>query len=104
MAKQDRDSDDGARAPRDDDRTQHQKEDPLQGRRPGLEGKGFDAGTGYGGAGNSSQYSGESSYGGQSGAGGSTMRGAYSGDRYGRQGDGEGGDAGASDEATGDEG
>ena len=39
-------------------------------RRQGLEGKGFDAGTGYGGGGNASAYRRPSGYGGQSGAGG----------------------------------
>jgi hypothetical protein len=79
-------SDDQAR----DDRTRHQQEDPAQGRRPGIPGKGFDAGTGYGGAGNESQYSSESSWGGQSGTGGSTMHGGYSGSgNYGREGEGE---------------
>src|SRR5215207_6858264 len=52
--------------------------------RRGLEGRGFDAGTGYGGGGNTSAYSGESSYGGQAGDGGNTMRGAYDGGEYGR--------------------
>ena len=40
-------------------------DDRQDGRRRGLEGKGFDAGTGYGGAGNASAFSRESSYGGQ---------------------------------------
>jgi hypothetical protein len=39
------------------------------GGRRGLEGKGFDAGTGYGGGGNDSAYDGESSFGGQAGSG-----------------------------------
>ena len=52
--------------------------------RTGIPGKGFDAGGGYGGAGNDSLYSGESSYGGQAGYGGNTMRGAYDGGEYGR--------------------
>jgi len=45
--------------------------DRQEGRRQGLEGKGFDAGTGYGGAGSDSAYSRESSYGGQSSSAGS---------------------------------
>ena len=53
-------------------------------RRRGLSDRGFDAGTGYGGAGNTSAYSGESSYGGQAGYGGSRMDGAYSDGKYGR--------------------
>jgi hypothetical protein len=55
----------------------------LQPRR-GLPGKGFDAGTGYGGAGMSGAYSGKSSYGGQAGYGGSRTNGAYSDGKYGR--------------------
>ncbi len=54
--------------------------------RTGIPGKGFDAGTGYGGGGNESLYSAESSYGGQSGIGGSTTRGAYAGEAYGGSG------------------
>ena len=57
--------------------------------RTGIPGKGFDAGTGYGGAGNSSLYSGESSYGGQAGHGGSSTEGGYTGGEYGRKGDEE---------------
>jgi hypothetical protein len=52
--------------------------------RKGLEGKGFDAGGGYGGAGNASLYDSESSWGGQAGDGGSRMRRAYDGGHYGR--------------------
>jgi hypothetical protein len=55
--------------------------------RRGLAGRGFDSGQGYGGAGNSSAYSGESSYGGQAGYDGDTMRGAYDGGPYGRSDD-----------------
>lgn len=63
--------------------------DPRQNEpRKGIPGKGFDAGTGYGGGGNASLYNAESSYGGQSGIGGSTMRGAYAGEQYGRQSEG----------------
>ena len=71
-----------------------------EGRRRGLEGGGFDSGQGYGGAGNSSAYSGESSYGGQAGDGGATMRGAYDGGRYGRSGetDSDRGDAADQDD------
>lgn len=62
--------------------------DPRQNEpRMGIPGKGFDAGTGYGGGGNDSMYSAESSYGGQSGIGGSRMRGAYAGEGYGRSDD-----------------
>ncbi|HEY0780769.1 MAG TPA: hypothetical protein VGD56_22620 [Gemmatirosa sp.] len=57
--------------------------------RQGIPGKGFDAGTGYGGGGNDSLYNAESSYGGQSGIGGNRMRGAYAGEDYGRSGPGE---------------
>lgn len=70
-------------------------------RRQGLEGKGFDAGTGYGGAGNEALYSGESSYGGQSGIGGSTTRGAYSGERYGRSDDADLPQSGTSQNVSG---
>jgi hypothetical protein len=45
--------------------------DAQDGRRRGLEGKGFDAGTGNGGAGSDSAYARESSYGGQSSTAGS---------------------------------
>ena len=79
--------------------------DPRQNEpRHGIPGKGFDAGTGYGGGGNESLYSAESSYGGQSGIGGNTMRGAYAGEQYGRQTEGEvrvGGDAGGGQSASG---
>ncbi len=91
------------------DQEQQQPNDAVDERqnepRRGLEGKGFDAGTGYGGAGNASLYSGESSYGGQAGVGGSRMQGAYSGEGYGRQGEGaegQGGDqAAAGQDAAG---
>jgi hypothetical protein len=63
--------------------------------RTGIPGKGFDAGTGYGGGGNESLYSAESSYGGQSGIGGSRTIGAYAGEGYGRSGPGEGQSAAA---------
>jgi hypothetical protein len=53
-------------------------------RRRGLDGRGFDAGTGYGGGGNASAYSGKSSYGGQAGYGGSTTHGAYTDGKFGR--------------------
>lgn len=69
--------------------------------RRGLEGKGYDAGTGYGGAGSDSLYSGESSYGGQSGAGGSTLGGAYRGEGYGRQGDDDQADGDHADDLEG---
>lgn len=62
--------------------------------RQGIPGKGFDAGTGYGGGGNDSLYDAESSYGGQSGIGGSRTRGAYAGEGYGRSGPGEEASAG----------
>jgi hypothetical protein len=62
--------------------------------RRGLEGKGFDAGTGYGGAGNDALYNGESAYGGQSAEANSAFGGAYQGEEYGRQ-DAAQGDAGA---------
>ena len=55
--------------------------------RRGLEGKGFDAGTGYGGAGNDSLYNGESAYGGQSAQANNSLGGAYRGEGYGRPGD-----------------
>ena len=55
--------------------------------RQGLEGKGFDAGTGYGGAGNDALYNGESAYGGQSAEANSSLGGAYVGEGYGRPGD-----------------
>jgi len=55
--------------------------------RQGLEGKGFDAGTGYGGAGNSALYNGESGYGGQSAQTSNSLGGAYQGAGYGRPGD-----------------
>ncbi len=45
----------------------------ASGRRQGLEGRGFDAGTGYGGGGNASAYRKESSYGGQAGSGGAQI-------------------------------
>jgi hypothetical protein len=67
----------------DDDATDRQREAGLR-RGEIIPGKGFDAGTGYGGAGSDSAYRGESSYGGQSGSGGDTLGGAYQGDRYGR--------------------
>ncbi len=57
--------------------------------RRGFPGKGFDGGTGYGGGGNTSLYNAESSYGGQSGIGGDTMRGAYAGEQYRRQTEGQ---------------
>jgi hypothetical protein len=63
--------------------------------RRGLEGKGFDAGTGYGGAGNSALYNGESAYGGQSAQANNSLGGAYRGEGYGRPGD--------DDPAAGDE-
>lgn len=70
------------------DSAQRDAADPRQTEpRRGLEGKGYDAGGGYGGAGNDSLYSAESSYGGQSGVGGNSQRGAYAGDKYGRQDD-----------------
>ena len=55
--------------------------------RRGLEGKGFDAGTGYGGAGNDALYNGESGYGGQSAQANNSLGGAYQGEGYGRPGD-----------------
>ena len=62
--------------------------DPRQNEpRQGLQGKGFDAGTGYGGAGNDALYSGESAYGGQSAQANSSLGGAYRGEGYGRPGD-----------------
>ena len=45
----------------------------ASGRRQGLEGRGFDAGTGYGGGGNASAYRAESSYDGQAGSGGAQI-------------------------------
>jgi hypothetical protein len=69
----------------DDDQTERQRQAGRRGEI--IPGKGFDAGTGYGGAGNDSAYDAESSYGGQSGVGGDTLRGAYAGESYGRQGD-----------------
>lgn len=57
--------------------------------RTGIPGKGFDAGTGYGGAGNDALYSGESAYGGQSAQANSALGGAYQGEGYGRPGDDE---------------
>ncbi|GLC27956.1 hypothetical protein [Roseisolibacter agri] len=45
----------------------------ASGRRQGLEGRGFDAGTGYGGGGNASAYRAGSSYGGQGGSGGAQI-------------------------------
>jgi hypothetical protein len=68
-----------------DDATDRQRD--AGSRRQGLEGKGFDAGGGYGGGGNDSLYSAESGYGGQAGGRESSTRGAYAGDAYGRQGD-----------------
>ena len=62
--------------------------DPRQSEpRTGIPGKGFDAGTGYGGAGNDALYSGESAYGGQSAQANSSLGGAYRGEGYGRPGD-----------------
>ena len=62
--------------------------DPRQSQpRTGIPGKGFDAGTGYGGAGNDALYSGESAYGGQSAQANSALGGAYRGEGYGRPGD-----------------
>jgi len=66
---------------------EEQEQGDATGGRQGLPGKGFDAGTGYGGAGADSAYHGESSYGGQAGYGGSSTRGAYAGGSYGRPGD-----------------
>ena len=68
-----------------DDATAHQREAGM--RRQGLEGKGFDAGGGYGGGGNDSLYNAEAGYGGQAGGRESSMRGAYAGDDFGRKGD-----------------
>lgn len=68
---------------RDDDSVDPRQNEP----RRGLEGKGYDAGTGYGGAGNEALYSGRSSYGGQNGDGDSTFGGAYRGEQYGRSDD-----------------
>ena len=68
--------------------------------RRGLEGKGFDAGTGYGGAGNDVLYNSESAYGGQSAQANNSLGGAYKGEGYGRPGDDDaqqsGGDEGGS--------
>ena len=81
-----------------DDRNDAADERQNQPRR-GLEGKGFDAGTGYGGAGNDSLYNGESAYGGQSAQANSSLGGAYMGEGYGRPGDDE--DAGQGMQASG---
>ncbi|GJG85280.1 hypothetical protein tb265_04610 [Gemmatimonadetes bacterium T265] len=81
----DQSNDQGADAQGDNDAADPRQNVP----RTGIPGKGFDAGTGYGGGGNDSMYSAESSYGGQSGIGGSRMRGAYAGEGYGRTGPGE---------------
>ena len=70
--------------------------------RRGLEGKGFDAGTGYGGAGNSSLYNGESGYGGQSAEANNSRGGAYQGEGYGRTGGDDAMQAGAPAGAQGD--
>lgn len=73
--------------------------DPRQSQpRTGIPGKGFDAGTGYGGAGNDALYNGESAYGGQSAQANSSLGGAYRGEGYGRPGDDE---EGASQRAAG---
>ena len=68
-----------------DDATERQRD---AGARRGeiIPGKGFDAGTGYGGAGADSAYRGESSYGGPSGVGGDTLSGAYESKPFGRGG------------------
>lgn len=81
----DHSNDQGADAQSGNDAADPRQNEPRQ----GIPGKGFDAGTGYGGGGNDSMYSAESSYGGQSGIGGSRMRGAYAGEDYGRTGPGE---------------
>ncbi len=80
-----------------DDATDHQREAGM--RREGLEGKGFDAGSGYGGGGSASLYSSESSFGGQAGGRDSSLRGAYSGDDYGRKGDDDQSSGGMRDSA-----
>jgi hypothetical protein len=71
-----------------DDATKRQREAGAR-RGERIPGKGFDPGTGYGGAGNDNAYDAENSYGGQSGVGGDQMRGAYAGEPYGRPGDRE---------------
>ncbi len=55
--------------------------------RTGIPGKGFDAGTGYGGAGNDALYNSESAFGGQSAQANNSLGGAYKGEGYGRPGD-----------------
>ncbi len=71
-----------------DDQNQNDAVDERQNQpRRGLEGKGFDPGTGYGGAGNDALYNGESAYGGQSAQANSSLGGAYRGEGYGRPGD-----------------
>ena len=69
--------------------------------RTGIPGKGFDAGTGYGGAGNDALYNGESAYGGQSAQANNSLGGAYQGEGYGRPGDD---DAGQGDAPEGGQG
>ena len=81
----DQSNDQGANAQNENDAADPRQNVP----RTGIPGKGFDAGTGYGGGGNDALYSAESSYGGQSGIGGSRMRGAYAGEEYGSSGPGE---------------
>lgn len=68
--------------------------------RTGIPGKGFDAGTGYGGAGNDALYNAESAFGGQSAQANSSLGGAYMGEGYGRPGDADAGQGGG----TGDQG
>lgn len=76
-------NDQGSNIPQGDDSVDPRQDVP----RTGIPGKGFDAGTGYGGGGNDSLYSAGSSYGGQSGIGGSRTIGAYAGEGYGRSDD-----------------
>ena len=88
----------------DDRNDQHDAADARQNEpRRGLEGKGFDAGTGYGGAGNDSLYNSESAYGGQSAQANSSLGGAYQGEGYGRPGDDQDAmQAGSADGGQGD--
>lgn len=83
-----------------DDATASQRERGTE--RHGLEGKGFDAGGGYGGAGNAALYASESGFGGQAGGRESTLGGAYAGDGFGRQGESDASSDAGSDADDGD--
>ncbi|MDF1501458.1 hypothetical protein [Roseisolibacter sp. H3M3-2] len=83
--------------------TGERAQDDQGGRRRGLDGRGFDAGTGYGGGGNDSAYSRKSSYGGQAGSGGTSGGEGAEGGRSIPRGTDEHSDAGTGGRGTTDD-